>query len=316
MSHNPAAPLPPTSFLTSSLSLPLLFLILPPHTALKLPRLRAVFKQLRPATSSTNTDSDAQDSGPSSEEGQDQGQGHQGQPGAAAPPPRAPLGLLEAWVSGMVVHFERSGAITQRRVDILVGAPGLKSTADGVHLALWGSAHPDTDALAMTVGLPAPTLASLGCEGLPAGYCLPIQLGGTIGAPRLQLRGVARKVTALGLQQAVTKYARHARDVRDSETDSETGRDGDGTAGATGAASGSDEEGTEGEQQPTQHDHGHRGGGGWRRGLKALALAAVARLLPHSVSPAGMTEQLEREAARVPVQSQPVPWLEPDSTHV
>jgi len=255
------------------------------------------------------------------------------------------VGILEAWVSGMRVDFKRSGAIQQRRVDMLIGPPGLRSSEDGLYLVLWGSANPDTDQLRMTVGLPPPTLARMGVResDLPEGYCMPIPLGGTISAPRLQVKGVAARAAQLVINQAahhaVRQQERKEEDKRsEASSGSRQGTEGAGEGVGSGSVtSAGDEEGKAEGQSSADEQAGIPGSSsstttsikaaaskpaGTAKAVGAWLVKKGVSWMLDSIAPAGKTssniwQQLQEDAQAVPAQLQPVPWVrgseQPDS---
>lgn len=89
----------------------------------------------------------------------------------------------------------------------------LLGSARPLHLVLWGSVHTETDAVSMTVGLPASALAPLGISpaALSPGYVLPLALGGTADKPRLaDIKGAAGRVAQLLLWQRLGTAAEGA----------------------------------------------------------------------------------------------------------
>lgn len=62
----------------------------------------------------------------------------------------------------------------------------LGSGRNTLHLALWGTVDTNSNTLAMTVGLPATTLAKAGLRGLPPEYLLPVAVSGPLHRPSVE----------------------------------------------------------------------------------------------------------------------------------
>jgi hypothetical protein len=70
---------------------------------------------------------------------------------------------------------------------------------NSLHLALWGTVDTNSNQIAMTVGLPATTLAKAGLRGLPPGYLLPVAVSGPLHRPQVEWNAAGMLSAALTL---------------------------------------------------------------------------------------------------------------------
>ncbi|KAK9862472.1 hypothetical protein WJX84_011774 [Apatococcus fuscideae] len=93
-------------------------------------------------------------------------------------------GVLEAWTSGVEAQWWREGFIESHRIDIVVGMD--LQNKRRMHCAMWGRVSTAHDnAMDMTLGLPADTLAVYGIKDLPKEFMLDIKVSGTAQNPHV-----------------------------------------------------------------------------------------------------------------------------------
>ena len=103
------------------------------------------------------------------------------------------------FASPLRAKIEADGAITTRRLDILVSIPGLSSP---LHLITWGTANlSPSGAVDMILAIPADSLAYLGLTGLPENFGVPIHVGGKVAAPTVNLIKASKDVALLVIEQ-------------------------------------------------------------------------------------------------------------------
>lgn len=118
----------------------------------------------------------------------------------------AQAATLEVGLTPLVANVDlRSGVIRTGRVDISVQIPGVSpssSPRSTLRMVSWGQAHMmSSGRIDMTLAIPADTLATFGMQGVPHG-CegVPIEVGGTVDAPRLNVWRASKDMALLMLQ--------------------------------------------------------------------------------------------------------------------
>ncbi|KAK9813117.1 hypothetical protein WJX72_009316 [[Myrmecia] bisecta] len=122
-------------------------------------------------------------------------------PGGGEPSSSEGVGKLQAWTSVIEADVYRSGQVMSKRMDILLTNGKLK-----IHVAMWG--HVDTahdNAVHMTLGIPAASLALAGIRGLPADFVLPIAVRGSSHKPEVHWVTATKQLADLMIQQQLNK---------------------------------------------------------------------------------------------------------------
>lgn len=104
-------------------------------------------------------------------------------------------GAVTARTTAATLDVAPGGAVTCRRVDVLLG---------GVHLATWGAVDAAGRRLAVTLGVPAATLARVGFKA-PPGSVLPVAVRGRLATPRVDFAAATAAAAALAAEAAAAE---------------------------------------------------------------------------------------------------------------
>lgn len=92
-------------------------------------------------------------------------------------------------------ELRADGTIVARRLDLSVRIPGLSAP---LRLVTWGTASAAASGpVAMTLAVPADSLALLGISGLPPDFGVPLTVRGTVAAPRVEAGAAGREIALL-----------------------------------------------------------------------------------------------------------------------
>jgi hypothetical protein len=108
------------------------------------------------------------------------------------------IDALNIWTAPLEAEVSEAGPVRTRRTDLLLSG---KSGQGGVHLVVWGTVDSQIDGpVDVTLGIPADTLKRLGLD-VPADHVLPVSIGGTSDAYRVDWTSASSKLATLLARQ-------------------------------------------------------------------------------------------------------------------